>query len=59
MTTKKLTIGQAVIEQIINIVMNVKAKTNDDLKARKDMPIHCKHRRLGVQVVDVDEGNVC
>jgi len=47
-----------VFDQIINTVMNVKSKTKDDLKSRKDMSTRCKHRRLNVRFVEVGEGSV-
>jgi len=37
--------------------MNVKYKTKDNLNARKDMVMHCKHRRLNVRVLEVGEGS--
>ena len=52
-------IEKNVFEQIINTVMNVKGKTKDDLRSRKDMCTHCKRRRLNAQAVEVCEGSVC
>jgi len=51
-------IEKNVFEQILNTVMNVKDKTKDGLRARKDMSTHCKRRRLAVQVIDDGEGSV-
>ena len=45
-------------EQIITTVLNVKEKTKDDLKSRKDMSTHCKYRRLDFRAVGVGEGGV-
>jgi len=41
-------IKKNIFEQMINIVMNMKVKTKDDINARKDMATHCKRRRLDV-----------
>ena len=49
-------IEKNVFEQIINTVLNVKDKTKDDLRAREDMRIHCKRRRLNVDVIADADG---
>jgi len=47
-----------VFEQVINTVMNVKDKTKDDIRVRKDMSTLCKWKRLDVQVVEEGDGSV-
>jgi len=41
-------IEKNVFEQIVNTIMNVEGKSKDDINSRKDLAIHCKHRRLHV-----------
>jgi len=47
-----------VFEQTMDTVMNVKAKTKHNFKSRRDKSTHCKHKRLDVRVVKVNEVRV-
>jgi len=51
-------IEKNVFEQVINTVVNVKDKTKDDIRARKDMSTYCKRKRLDVQVVEEGDRSV-
>ena len=45
-------IEKNVFEQIINTIMSVKGKSKDDINSRKDLAMHCKRRKLNLQVID-------
>ena len=49
-------IEKNVFEQIINTIMSVKGKSKDDINSRKDLAIHCKRRKLNLQVTDDSVG---
>ena len=42
--------------QVINIIMDVKGKTKDDVNARRDLANHSKHRKLHIQATEHDDG---
>jgi hypothetical protein len=39
-------IEKNVFENIFNIVMDVKRKTNDNIKARLDLALFCNHKNM-------------
>jgi len=49
-------IEKNVFEQIINILMNVKGKSKEEINSRKDLVMFYKCRKLNVKVTDGDVG---
>ena len=49
-------IEKNVFEQVINTIMNVTFKSKDDINSRKDLAMHCKWRKLNIQISSVVHG---
>ena len=49
-------IEKNVFEQVINTIMNVKGKSKDDINSRKDLAMHCKRRKLNIQISSIADG---
>jgi len=42
--------------QVMNMIMDVKGKTKDDINARRDLATHCKRQKLHIQKTKHDNG---